>query len=138
MNSLCSSILHKERLEQWNATFKIAWLYSLIPSTKSMRQKAYTEKQANKAEQAASMQDMQTLYRIAKTKIPAIRFTSKDITGNVLSKEEATLKGWKDHFEEVFNMEDPNEADITPAVNILDISRDPPSIDEGKIATAKL
>lgn len=62
----------------------------------------------------------------------------KDITGNVLSKEEATLKGWKDHFEEVFNMEDPNEADITPAVNILDISRDPPSIDEGKIATAKL
>lgn len=35
-------------------------------------------------------------------------------------------------------MEDPNEADITPAVNILDISRDPPSIDEGKIATAKL
>lgn len=37
-------------------------------------------------------------------------------------------------------MEDPNEADITSAVNILDIhvSRDPPSIDEGKIATAKL
>lgn len=58
MNILCSSILHKERLEQWNASFEIAWLDSLILLTKSMRQKAYTEKQANKAEQAASMQDM--------------------------------------------------------------------------------
>lgn len=62
MNSLCSSILHKEVLEQWNAAFEIAWLDSLIMSTKSMRQKAYTEKLANKAVQAASMQDMQTLY----------------------------------------------------------------------------
>lgn len=35
-------------------------------------------------------------------------------------------------------MEDPNEADITPAAKILDISRDSPSIDEGKIVTAKL
>lgn len=92
MNSLCSSILHKERLEQWNATFKIAWLYSLNPSTKSMRQKAYTEKQANKAEQAASMQDMQTLYRIAKTKIPAIRFTSKRYNWKCIIKRGSHLK----------------------------------------------
>lgn len=39
----------------------------------------------------------------------------------------------------MFNMEDPvNEAEITPAMNILDISTDPPSIDEIKMAIAKL
>lgn len=39
----------------------------------------------------------------------------------------------------MFNMEDPvNEAEITPAVNILDICTDPQSIDEVKMAIAKL
>lgn len=39
----------------------------------------------------------------------------------------------------MFNMEDPvNEAEVTPAVNILDISTDPQSIDEVKMAIAKL
>lgn len=84
---------------------------------------------------------MQTLYRITKSlagKFQSPDLPLKDKTGNVLSKEEDILKRWKDHFEEVFNMEDPvNEATITPAVNTMDINTDPPSIGEVKMNIAK-
>ncbi|XP_055997865.1 craniofacial development protein 2-like [Ostrea edulis] len=60
--------------------------------------KAYTEKLAYEAEQAASKQDMQTLYRITKTlagKFQSSELPIKDKRGNVLSKEEDILKRWK-------------------------------------------
>ncbi|XP_048743102.2 uncharacterized protein LOC125656542 [Ostrea edulis] len=104
--------------------------------------KAYTEKLAYEAEQAASKQDMQTLYRITKTlagKFQSSELPIKDKQGNVLSKEEIILKCWKEHFEEVFNMKDPeNEAIIIPATDTLDIDTDPPSIEEVKKAITKL
>ncbi|XP_055997769.1 uncharacterized protein LOC130047194 [Ostrea edulis] len=59
--------------------------------------KAYTEKLAYEAEQAASKQDMQTLYRITKTlagKFQSSELPIKDKQGNVLSKEEDILKRW--------------------------------------------
>ncbi|XP_056020452.1 uncharacterized protein LOC130054512 [Ostrea edulis] len=104
--------------------------------------KAYTEKLAYEAEQAASKQVMHTLYRITKTlagKFQSSELPIKDKQGNVLSKEEDILKRWKEHFEEVFNMKDPkNEAIILPATDTLDIDTDPPSIEEVKKAITKL
>ncbi|XP_062611962.1 uncharacterized protein LOC134273760 [Saccostrea cucullata] len=104
--------------------------------------KAYTEKLANEAEQAASKQDMQTLYRITKAlagKFQTADLPVKDKRGNVLSKKEDIQKGWKEHFEEVFNINDTgNEVLITSAINTLDFNTDPPSIEEVKKAIGKL
>ncbi|XP_062570395.1 uncharacterized protein LOC134232444 [Saccostrea cucullata] len=104
--------------------------------------KAYTEKLANEAEQAASKQDIQTLYRITKAlagKFQTADLPVKDKRGNVLSKEEDIQKRWKEHFEEVFNINDTgNEVLITSAINILDINTDPPSIEEVKKAIKRL
>jgi len=104
--------------------------------------KVYTEKLADEAETAASKRDMQTLYRITKTlagKFQSSDLPIRDQQDNLTSKEDEILKRWKDHFEEVFNMSDPKcEVFITPAINILDINTEPPSIDEVKNAISTL
>ena len=101
---------------------KVSWIYqgqwpreNKITRILSVLQ--YTERLAEDAETAASKQDMQTLYQLTKTlagKIQSNDQPIKDQQGNVISKEEEVLKRWKDHFEKVFNMDEP-EANITPA-----------------------
>ena len=52
-----------------------------------------------------------------------------------MTKEEDQLRGWKEHFQRVLNRDDPaTEANITPAVDLLDIETEPPNVEEVKIA----
>ena len=104
--------------------------------------KNFTEKLAEEAELAAAKQDMKTLYQLTKRlsgKFQTSNLPVKDEQGNQLSKQEDILKRWKDHFEKVLNINDPEcEANITPAENTLPISCETPTLNEVKKAIASL
>ncbi|XP_046565193.1 uncharacterized protein LOC124273893 [Haliotis rubra] len=100
----------------------------------------YIETIAEEAEQAASKQDMKTLYRLTKTlswKCQTAAGPVRDQQGSIMSKE--VLLRWKEHSEKVLNREDTDtEANIEPAADSLDISIEPPNIEEEKRAIRAL
>ena len=104
--------------------------------------KVYYEALAEKAETASQKQDMRTLYQTAKqlgntytnNDVPV-----KDINGNLITSETEKLKRWEKHFETVLNKEPPKlRATIKPAETDLDISIEPPTINEIKKAIGNL
>ena len=59
----------------------------------------------------------------------------KGIDGNVLSKEAEKLAPWKEHFEGILNMPEPEQvAEIPPEVEDLDICIDQLTMEEMKAA----
>ena len=98
----------------------------------------YLEGLAERAEEAASFGDSQTLYgtirRLAgnfgKPDVPV-----KDKEGNSIPGERRQLERWREHFEELLNRPAPADPpDIQPAAEDLDINCDIPDIDEITIA----
>ena len=98
----------------------------------------YLEGLAEKAEEAASFGDSQTLYgtirRLAgnfgKPDVPV-----KDKDGNSIPGETRQLERWREHFEELLNRPAPADPpDIQPAAEDLDIDCDIPDMDEIMVA----
>ncbi|XP_013384015.1 uncharacterized protein LOC106154262 [Lingula anatina] len=96
--------------------------------------RAFVEKLASEAEQAAAQGDMGTVYKITKQLSGSHNNYSapvKDKNGKTLSTERKQAARWVQHFKEVLNHPDPSEpANPTPADGILDINTDPPTREE--------
>ncbi|XP_035663420.1 uncharacterized protein LOC118407108 [Branchiostoma floridae] len=86
---------------------------------------------AAEAEEAASKQDMKTLYRITKTlsgKRRQINKPVQDKNGKLLATKEQQMERWRDHFKEILNRTPPpNPPEIEPPIELLDIRTGPPS-----------
>ena len=100
--------------------------------------KAYIDNLAHEAEEAASKQDMGTLYRITKTLSGGFRNNETPVRkqdGKLTCSTEEELECWKDHFEKVLNRDNPTEnATITPSLEPLEINTEKPSLEEVKNA----
>ncbi|PVD27010.1 hypothetical protein C0Q70_12160 [Pomacea canaliculata] len=100
------------------------------------------KKLTDEAENAASKNDLKTLYKINKQLNNGFKNSDvpvKDMNGNVVEGEAEKLQRWKEHFESVLNRPDPPQlADIQPAAIDLDICTDPPSLEEVTAAIKKM
>ncbi|XP_078580636.1 uncharacterized protein LOC144864435 [Branchiostoma floridae x Branchiostoma japonicum] len=97
---------------------------------------------AAEAEEAASKQDMKTLYRITKTlsgKRRQINKPVQDKNGELLATKEQQMERWRDHFKEILNRTPPpNPPEIEPPIELLDIRTGPPSKIEIRKAISSL
>ncbi|XP_035692545.1 craniofacial development protein 2-like [Branchiostoma floridae] len=97
---------------------------------------------AAEAEEAASKQDMKTLYRITKTlsgKRRQINKPVQDKNGKLLATKEQQMERWRDHFKEILNRTPPpNHPEIEPTIELLDIRTGPPSKIEIRKAISSL
>ena len=104
--------------------------------------KAYVERLADEAEEAARRQDLKTLYRITKTlsrryinnNVPV-----KDKEDNIIFNEADNITQWKEHFQTILNRPEPYViADIPAAREDLDINIDAPTMEEVKAAIKEM
>ena len=72
----------------------------------------FVDRLADEAEEAASRQELKTLYRINKMLNNGFQNNDvpvKDTDGNALSKEAEKLARWKQHFESILNRPTPEQ-----------------------------
>ena len=98
----------------------------------------FVENLANEAEQAAIKNDLKTLFTITKTLTGKYQSNMqvRDKKGEIISKESEQVLRWKEHFEETLNRPDPvvDIPDIQAAREVLEISTEPPTLTEVKVA----
>ncbi|XP_078663299.1 uncharacterized protein LOC144906655 [Branchiostoma floridae x Branchiostoma belcheri] len=97
---------------------------------------------ATEAEEAASKQDMKTLYRITQTLSGRRRQINKpvqDKDGKLLVAKEEQMERWKEHFKDILNRPPPlDPPEIEPHEEELQIRTGPPSKAEIRKAIASL
>ena len=97
----------------------------------------WSEGIAKEAEEAASMQQMKTLYSLTKTicnNKPRQSTVVNDRNGNALTSNENRKKWWKEHFMEILNGEEP-----AYLINVEDCEQHGiPNIDTGPVTKAEI
>ena len=100
--------------------------------------RAFIENVADKAETAAQMQNMATLYKITKALAGGFKncdIQMKDADGVVITSVEEQTQLWKTHFETILNKEAPKEVeDIPERDEDLLVNMDPLTANEVKSA----
>lgn len=97
----------------------------------------YTDKLAERAQRAAEMKDMKTVYQITK-KLRGDHGPNQDLPvkaedGSAITEEKAKLERWREHFEKILNRLDPPiTPDIDEAETDLEIEMDPITLNEVK------
>ena len=99
--------------------------------------KAYVERLADEAEEAARRQDLKTLYRITKTLNNNVLVKNKE--DNIIFSEADKIPLWKEHFQTIQNRPEPCViADIPAAREDLDINIDAPTLEEVKASIKEM
>ena len=97
----------------------------------------WSEGIAKEAEEAASMQNMKTLYSLTKTICndkPRQSTVVNDRNGNALTSNEDRRKRWKEHFMEILNREEPAD----PINEDVNEQQDTADIDTGPVSKAEI
>lgn len=73
--------------------------------------RTYTDKLAQRAQRAAEMKDMKTVYQITK-KLRGDLGPNQDLPvkaedGSAITEEKANIERWREHFEKILNRPDP-------------------------------
>lgn len=103
----------------------------------------YTDKLAERAQRAAEMKDMKTVYQITK-KLRGDHGPKQDLPvkaedGSAITEEKAKLERWKEHFEKILNRShSPITPDIREAETDLEIEMGPITLNEVNNAIHKL
>ena len=95
----------------------------------------WSEGIAKEAEEAASTQNMKTLYSLTKTICndkPRQSTVVNDRNGNALTSNEDRRKRWKEHFMEILNREEPAD----PINEDFNEQQDTADIDTGPVSKA--
>ena len=103
--------------------------------------KAYVERLADKAEEAARRQDLKTLYRITQTL--SGRYINNNVPvkdkEDIIFSEVEKITRWKEHFQTILNRPEPYVIAYIPAAREnLDINIDAPTMEEVKAAIKEM
>ncbi|XP_078603943.1 uncharacterized protein LOC144877771 [Branchiostoma floridae x Branchiostoma japonicum] len=105
------------------------------------KRKWFSDKAAE-AEEAASKQDMRTLYKITKTLSGKRRQINKPVQGKdgqLLATKEQQMDRWREHFKEILNRTPPpNPPEVDPPTEVLRIHTGPPTKTEIRTAISSL
>lgn len=105
--------------------------------------RTYTDKLAERAQRAAEIKDMKTVFQITKKLRgdhgPNLDLPVKAKDESAITEEKAKLKRWREHFEKILNRPDPPiTPDIDEAETDLEIEMGPITLNEVKHAIHKL
>ena len=101
----------------------------------------YVDQMASQAEEAAGRDHLGTLYLITKKltrKSECSRSQIRNKEGEVITEEHKVLERWKQHFEEVLNIEGETTEIQCRGTIALDIGVEPPSLEEVMKAIKKM